>query len=83
MDRELWFDKLLVKGEIIYLMKMIVLLNKKNFFKNMYYLEVNFYKCFNFVNCFCELGVDYYEICIVMVFVINNVMFNCLLIFVR
>lgn len=49
----------------------------------MYYLEVNFYKCFNFVNCFCELGVDYYEICIVMVFVINNVMYNCLLIFVR
>lgn len=32
MDRELWFDKLLVRGEMINLMKMIVFVKLKKFF---------------------------------------------------
>lgn len=32
MDSELWFDKLLVRGEMINLMKMIVFVKLKKFF---------------------------------------------------
>lgn len=49
---------------------------KKNFPKNTHYSEANFHKCSNPVNCSCESGADYHEICTVTALVINNVMYN-------
>lgn len=42
----------------------------------MHYSEANFHKCSNPVNCSCESGADYHEICTVTALVINNVMYN-------
>lgn len=55
---------------------MIVFAKKKNFPKNTHYSEANFHKCSNPVNCSCESGADYHEICTVTALVINNVMYN-------